>query len=121
MAKLSLMLLAAPLATAGLSLPAAANPATDEDGERYTAIVRYDDLNLSSVEGRERLTTRVKHAVRQVCDTRPHNRPTLRERAVANNCEKTAMADADVKLAALFNGDGARYADRGRIVILAAP
>jgi UrcA family protein len=121
MANFSFMLLAAPLATAGLSLPAAANPTLEEDSERHTAIVRYDDLNLSSAEGRERLTTRVRHAVREVCNTRPHNRPTLRERAIANSCAKTAMADAEVKLAALFNGDGARYADRGRIVILSAP
>ena len=121
MAKLSLMLLAAPLATAGFSLPAAANPAAGDDGERRTAIVRYDDLNLSSVEGRERLTTRVKYAVRKVCGSRPQNRPSLRERGASNRCEDTAMADADTKLAALFNGEGARYADRGRIVILSAP
>src|SRR3546814_10685932 len=57
MAKLSLMLLAAPLATAGFSLPAAANPAAQDDGERPPAIVRYAALNLSSAEGRGRLTT----------------------------------------------------------------
>src|SRR3546814_7284279 len=37
----------------------------------YTTLFRsYDDLNLSSVEGRERLTTRVKYAVRKVCGSR---------------------------------------------------
>src|SRR3546814_3273132 len=80
MAKLSLMLLAAPLATAGFSLPAAANPAAEDGIERHTAIVRYNDLNLSSVEGRERLTTRVKHAVRKVCGRRPPTLHSLRER-----------------------------------------
>ncbi|HWV61434.1 MAG TPA: UrcA family protein [Sphingopyxis sp.] len=121
MAKFSLMLLAVPLAMAGFSLPAAANPTVEDNGDRHTAIVRYDDLNLSSVEGRKRLTTRVKYAVRKVCGARPGDHKGLRERLSANRCQDTALADADVKLAALFNGDGARFADRGRIVILSAP
>ena len=116
MAKFS-FLLAVPVALAGFSVPAAA----EEDGERHTAIVRYDDLNLSSVEGRERLSTRVKFAVQKVCGTRLHYRQGLRERAEANRCEDSAMADADVKLAGLFNGESARLADRGRIVVAAAP
>ena len=115
MAKLS-FLLAAPAAFVGFTLPAAA-----EDGERPTAIVRYSDLNLASVEGRERLTTRVKYAVQKVCYSRPNYRTDLRTRAIAQRCESTAMADADVKLAGLFNGGIARLADRGKIVIAAAP
>lgn len=116
MAKFS-FLLAATVALAGFSVPAAA----ENEGERYTAVVRYDDLNLSSVDGRKRLATRVKVAVRKVCGTRLHNRQALRERAVANRCEDSAMADADVKLAGLFKGENASLADRGRIVVAAAP
>ncbi len=116
MAKFSL-LLAASVALVGFSVPAAA----EDDGERHTAVVRYDDLNLSSADGRERLNTRVKFAVQKVCGTRLHYRQGLRERAVANRCEDSAMADANVKLAGLFNGDSARLADRGRIVVAAAP
>lgn len=116
MAKFS-FLLAAPIALAGFSVPAAA----EDDGERHTVVVRYDDLNLSSVGGRERLTTRVKYAVQKVCGNRPLHRQGLRERAVSNRCRDSALADADVKLASLFNGDGTRYADRGRIVVVAAP
>lgn len=118
MAKLSL-LLAAPVALVGFAVPAAAEG--DGDGERRSVVVRYDDLNLSSVQGRERLNTRVKFAVQTVCGSRVHYRQTLRERAVTLQCEDSAMADADVKLAGLFNGDGTRLADRGRIVINAAP
>ena len=121
MAKLSLMLLATPLATAGFSVAAAANPAAEVEGERHTAIVRYHDLDLSSAEGRELLTTRVKYAVRKVCGSHPGHRSSLRERAAANRCEDVALADADVKLAALFDGQGARYADRGSAVVLSAP
>jgi UrcA family protein len=115
MAKLSL-LLAAPIAFVGFIVPAAA-----EDGERQTAIVRYGDLNLASVEGRERLTTRVKYAVQKVCGRRTNYRQDLQTRALAQRCKSTAMADADVKLASLFSGGMARLADRGRIVIVAAP
>ncbi|KQZ71536.1 hypothetical protein ASE06_19170 [Sphingopyxis sp. Root214] len=116
MAKFS-FLLAAPVALAGFAVPAAA----EGDGERHTAVVRYDDLDLSGADGRERLNARVKFAVQKVCGTRLHYRQGLRERAVANRCEDSAMADADVKLAGLFNGESARLADRGRIVVAAAP
>ena len=117
MAKLSLILLAAPIALVGFTFPAAAA----ENGNRPTAIVRYDDLNLSSPEGRERLTTRVRIAVRTVCGGSPLYRQQLRERASTQHCERTTLSDADVKLAALFNGDGARLADRGGRIYVSAP
>lgn len=117
MAKLSLILLSAPIACIGLSVPAAAQ----DDGERRTVVVRYNDLNLASVEGRERLNSRVKLAVRTVCNSRPNYRVTLGERAQSQNCEKVTMADADVKLASLLNGDGTRLADRGQTIMVSAP
>ena len=116
MAKFS-FLLAAPVALAGFAVPAAA----EDKGDRHTVVVRYDDLNLSSVQGRERLNTRVKYAVQKVCGSRLTHRQGLRERTIANRCEHTAMADAGVKLAGLFNGESARLADRGQIVVVAAP
>lgn len=119
MAKLSLILLSAPLACIGLSVPAAA--AADEDGERRTVVVRYNDLNMASVEGRDRLSSRVKVAVRTVCNSRPNYRLTLDERARALKCEKVTMADANVKLAGLLNGDGTRLADRGQTIMVSAP
>ena len=117
MAKLSLMLLTAPRACVGLSLPAAAT----ESGERPTVTVSYGDLNLASAEGRDRLTTRVRMAVKTVCGSRPHNRQAARERAAAQFCEKTTLSDAEAKLAALFNGDGTRLADRGGRIYVSAP
>ena len=117
MAKLSMILLSAPAMCIGLAVPAAA----EDDGERRTVVVRYDDLNLASVEGRDRLATRVKSAVRTVCNSRPHYRQSLTERATALECEGATMADAEVKLAGLINGDGTRLADRGRTIVVAAP
>ncbi|WP_428629701.1 UrcA family protein [Sphingopyxis sp.] len=117
MAKLSLILLSAPVACIGLSVPAAA----ENDGERRTVVVRYHDLNLASVDGRDRLNARVKSAVRKVCNIHPNYRQTLQERAQSLECENVTMADADIKLAGLINGDGARFADRGQTIIVAAP
>ncbi len=117
MAKLSLILLSAPIACIGLSVPAAA----EDEGERRTVVVRYNDLNLASVEGRDRLSSRVKTAVRTVCNSRPNYRLTLDERAHALNCEKLTMADAEVKLASLLNGDGTRLADSGQTIMVSAP
>lgn len=117
MAKLSLILLSAPMACIGLSVPAAA----EDDGERRTVVVRYDDLNLASVDGRDRLNARVMTAVRTVCNSRPNYRLTLDERAQALDCEKATMADADIKLASLLNGDGTRLADRGQTIMVSAP
>lgn len=118
MAKLSLILLTAPIACVGLSVPAFA--ADDEDTQR-SVVVRYDDLNLTSVEGRDRLNARVKSAVRKVCDSRPNYRQTLHERALSLECETATLAQADVKLASLLNGDGTRLADRGKTITVAAP
>lgn len=117
MAKHILILLAAPITLFATSVAASAQGAD----ESRSVIVRYHDLNLASVEGRARLNTRVKSAVKTVCGSRHSYRRTLTERAKADHCEATALADADVKLAGLFNGNGARLADRGTIVVVAAP
>lgn len=119
MTKFSMILLSAPAVCIGLTVPTVA--AAADDGERRSVVVRYGDLNLASVAGRERLTARVKTAVQTVCNTRPHYRPTLNERAQAFACERATMADANVKLAGLLNGDGTRLADRGRTILVAAP
>lgn len=113
MAKFSLLLLAAPLTLAAISTPVAAQE------QKKSVVVRYDDLNLASAAGRERLTARVNRALQQVCDSRPHYRQTLSERADALECEADARRDTDVKLAALFNGASARFADQGGVVVAA--
>ena len=112
MAKLTLILLAAPLALTGLSVPAAAQ-------EERSVVVRYDDLNLASTPGRERLKWRVASAIRTVCESRPNYRQPLAQRAKALECEAAARRDADVKLAGLFSGDGTALAGRGQIVVAA--
>lgn len=112
MAKFSLILLAAPLMVAGINAPAFA------ESETRSITISYDDLNLSSESGRERLTKRVKMAVKQVCGSA--NRLTLRERAAQQACQANARRAADVQLASLFNGSSARLADQ-KPVVVAAP
>lgn len=111
MAKLPLILMAAPLVAAAAVAPVAA-----QDDMRSIA-VRYDDLNLASETGRERLETRVRFAVRQVCGV--HGRLTLRERASALACSAEATRDTKVRLAALFSGQGSRLADSGQMTVAA--
>lgn len=115
MAKLSLILLASTVAFAGLSTPAAAQG----NRERRSVAVEYRDLDLASADGRQRLATRVRFAVKKVCDSRTLDRNSLTERTAAQRCETAARADADVKLAALFNNDVKALADNGTIAIAA--
>lgn len=114
MAKLSFILLAAPLAAAGAIVPAAAS-AADDDQQSIT--VRYDDLNLSSERGRDRLTGRVKMAIRQICGS--NSRRMLAERIETRRCEAELGRNTDTQLASLFNGSNARLADRGALVVAA--
>jgi UrcA family protein len=114
MAKFSFILLAAPLAAAGLSVPSAAS---DSNKEQKSVTVRYDDLNLSSEKGRDRLTGRVQTAIRQVCSS--HSRRTLAERADVRACEDAASRVADTQLASVFSGQNALLADRGALVVAA--
>lgn len=52
--------------------------------------VKYQDLDLSVPAGRQRLETRVKQAVKQVC--RSPRALTISERQDRLNCEKGAIA-----------------------------
>ena len=110
MAKLTLILLAAPVALTSLSMPAAAQ-------EKTTVIVRYDDLNMASVSGRERLQMRVRMAAREICGTSLMRE--LRARQAARECEAAALRDVDIRLAGLLNGNGIALADRGPIIVAA--
>ena len=81
MATPKLMILSVTLASALMATtPAMANVKTKE--------VRHADLDLSSEEGRTRLETRIRQAVKHVCGT-PRGW-TLAERQDQQNCEAAA-------------------------------
>lgn len=67
-----------------ISTPAMADWKTKE--------VQYEDLDLATAKGQERLKTRVKQAVKQVCGS--PRAITLQERLDQNNCETAAIARA---------------------------
>lgn len=54
--------------------------------------VHYDDLDLSTTKGQERLKTRVRQAVKQVCES--PRAMTVAERLDRNNCKSSSMARA---------------------------
>lgn len=113
MLKTNLIAVAGILAAAGLASPAAA-----QDDERPIAKVRYDDLNLSTTAGRERLDARVRTAVRRMCDS--NSRMTLRERAASDQCRAVALRSVELQMAALYNGSTARFASE-KPPVVAAP
>lgn len=67
-----------------LSAPALAEGKTKE--------VKYEDLDLSTVAGQERLMTRVKSAVKQVCGS--PRAITINDRLNEKKCKEAAMASA---------------------------
>ena len=109
MTKLTCALLAAPLLATGMAAPAAAQQ------DSHSVIVRYDDLNLGSQAGRDRLETRVRTAVRQVCST--PDRTTLAQRARILECMADASRDANTRVAALIGGQGSQFADSGQLTV----
>lgn len=63
-----------------------------EDDTRWTLRVAYDDLNLVSPRGRERLTSRVTAAVRTMC--RIDNPNTLVMKLAEQRCYAASIRDA---------------------------
>jgi UrcA family protein len=71
--------------------------------------VRHDDLDLSTANGQQLLTSRVKRAVREVC--RSPRAITLAEHLDQSNCEKAALAAAMPKAQQAI----AAYNDKARL------
>jgi len=113
MLKPTLMLMLAMAAAGGVAAPAMAQ---DDDAPRV--MVRYSDLDLATVTGRERLDTRVRSAIRSMCDADP--RPTLRQLAAARDCAARARRSVEPQLAALLRGSPARFASE-KPPVVAAP
>ena len=96
---------------AGLSALLAAAPAAaqqawvvtapiEEDGVRRVS-VRYDDLDLASVAGRERLDRRVRGAIRFVCPA-GMGVPHVKEQQLISDCRSFAMDGARPQLERAF-------------------
>lgn len=111
MSKLTLILVAALASTT-------AAPALAQDDDAPSVVVRHDDLNLTSVSGRERLHTRVRSAIREMCGT--SQKLDLRARAATLECEAAAKRSVEPQLAALYSGNSAKFAS-DKPAVVAAP
>jgi UrcA family protein len=76
-----------------------------------TKPVYHHDLDLSSANGQERLQTRIKNAVTQVCGS--PRAFSLQEKADVAQCEAEATSAATPKVARTI----ARYQDRKRLAV----
>lgn len=113
MFKPTLALLAATMATGSAVAPAFA-----QDDGALRISVRYSDLDLATADGRERLDTRVRVAIRAICNSEP--RQTARLRVASQECEAHARRSVDPQLASLLNGSSARFASE-KPPVVAAP
>jgi UrcA family protein len=111
--KPTLALISLTMAATGMAAPAMAQ---DDDAPRVE--VRYGDLDLQTIDGRERLDLRVRNAIRTMCSVDP--RPSLEQRAVEQACEARARSSAEPQLAALLKGSSARFASE-KPPVVAAP
>lgn len=90
----------AALIAAGLAAPAFA-----DEGQAYTAEVRYNDLDLGSATGRKALDFRVEKAARDVCrvdESIVGTRILPKDRRL---CYREARRQLDRQLAVLTAGD----------------
>lgn len=113
----NILLLAMPLLLAG------APPAAELPGHaNVSTTVRYDDLNLSSAEGKAQLERRLSRAVRSLC--RPSGRLTLAEAEAVNDCMASANQNAKQSLEFAVEGTRSRsidVADAGSVMALERP
>ncbi|WP_428681307.1 UrcA family protein [Sphingopyxis sp.] len=113
MFKPTLALLAATIAAGAAAAPAIAQ---DDGAPRIT--IRYSDLDLATADGRGRLDTRVRVAIRAMCNSEP--RQSLRQREASLECEAQARRSVDPQLASLLKGSSARFASE-KPPVVAAP
>ena len=91
---------------------ASAAPVTAADTlfEPTKRVVAYDDLDLTSAKGRERLETRVRMAVNSACgywDAR-----SLTEKAMVDRCRKAARQQSEAQVAEAVRNAAVRLASR---------
>ena len=97
---------------------AAATPAMAQTEDAPRVMVRYSDLDLATPGGRERLDTRVRSAIRSMCNTA--ERLSIQQRAIAQQCVTQTQRSVEPQLAALLGGSPARFASE-KPPVVAAP
>lgn len=92
--------LAMTLAALGLA-GSAVTPTLANETEKMTIQVQYDDLDLATPEGQQRLDQRLEKAVRTVCRTQSHTGGSRILSLDAKACLAKARADVRQQVAAM--------------------
>ncbi|MBA4046574.1 MAG: UrcA family protein [Erythrobacter sp.] len=95
--------LALTLAALGLA-GSAVTPTLANETEKMTIEVEYNDLDLATPEGQQRLDQRLEKAVRTVCRTQSHNGGSRILSLDAKACLAKARADVRQQVAAMNQG-----------------
>jgi UrcA family protein len=95
------------LSALAFSFAVSGNTAMANTAETTSKSVSFADLNLSTEAGQDRLESRVKSAVKEVCGAA--NSRGLQEQIQINKCRQTAMKSAtrqmDIAIAKNQNGN----------------
>ena len=96
---------------AALATAAGAEPLVVGDGDTQPTVrVAFDDLNLASQRGRERLTNRVTAAVRAMC--RDDNLDSLKVELAENHCFAASMHQAGMQIEQAVKTRSPEFASR---------
>ena len=79
------------LAAAAVSALLATSPALADDSKAQNATVTYEDLDLSTEEGRKELDERIKIAARRSCDAGRHTTGTRSNTREERRCVSAAI------------------------------
>lgn len=88
----------AALATVGLMAAAAPSPASAAE-----KAVRYDDLNLATIDGQKQLERRLTAAAKEVCEFDMITTGTHIPSAESRTCYKQAKASSKQQMAAIIS------------------
>ena len=91
------------LAAAAIALVAAGSPASAQERDDESHVVRFNDLDLSKPSALARLDARLKVAAFKVCNSGLRDARSLGQDA---ECRARALAGARTEVAALTNGRG---------------
>lgn len=89
-------------AAAGIGALLLATPAMAGDTKKQDSVVMYDDLDLSTEEGRKELDQRIKIAARKNCGMDRHSLGSRSKSREQRRCVAAAIKQAETALAPMI-------------------
>ncbi len=90
------------ISAAALSLAVVATPVMAGSDEKPTMTVETRDLDLSTVEGQERLDRRIDQAAKKICETNAVRTGTRLKSASRSSCYKNAVKSVEKQVATMI-------------------